>query len=56
VQRPDTQGVYNPITNAWVVPPANKRILEGLSFAPATLFKMPRAQAGALGAGTGCSR
>ncbi len=56
VQRPASQGVYNPITNAWVVPPANKRILEGLSFSPASLFKAPRAQAGLLAAGTGASR
>jgi hypothetical protein len=56
VDRPATQGVYNPITNAWVVPPANKRILQGLSFSPASLFKAPRAQAGLLGAGTGGSR
>ncbi|KAG1659720.1 hypothetical protein FOA52_012260 [Chlamydomonas sp. UWO 241] len=39
--RPDTamkQGVYNPITNHWVVPPANFRVAAGLSFAPASVF------------------
>jgi len=35
------QGVYNPITNAWVVPPANARMISGLSFAPATMFSRP---------------
>lgn len=35
------QGVYNPITNNWVVPPTNTRIINGLSFAPATMFSRP---------------
>lgn len=29
---------YNPINNFWVVPPSNPRIVNGLTFAPATLF------------------
>mmetsp|Transcript_33602 Transcript_33602/g.60678 ORF Transcript_33602/g.60678 Transcript_33602/m.60678 type:complete len:345 (-) Transcript_33602:377-1411(-) len=32
------QGSYNPITNTWNVLPSNPRVVDGLSFAPATLF------------------
>ncbi len=38
---PANQGVYNPILNQWVVPPANPRVQAGLTFAPATLFSRP---------------
>ena len=40
-EAPRDQGVYNPILNTWVVPPANTRIIQGLSFAPASLFSQP---------------
>lgn len=56
-QRPATQGIYNPITNAWVVPPSNPRMIQGLSFAPATIFKVDRPQSIATARySTGCSR
>mmetsp|Transcript_16158 Transcript_16158/g.44146 ORF Transcript_16158/g.44146 Transcript_16158/m.44146 type:complete len:339 (+) Transcript_16158:127-1143(+) len=32
------QGIYNPILNTWTVPPTNPRVIQGLSFAPATMF------------------
>ena len=35
---PPSQGVYNPVANTWIVPPANPRHIWGNSFAPATLF------------------
>lgn len=38
---PQRQGVYNPILNTWIVPPTNTRLIQGLSFAPATLFSQP---------------
>jgi len=31
---PRDQGVYDPVKNAWLVLPENKRICEGQSFAP----------------------
>ncbi|GFR47157.1 hypothetical protein Agub_g8848 [Astrephomene gubernaculifera] len=42
-QTPVQQGVYNPILNTWTVPPANPRVIDGLSFMPATLFSRPTA-------------
>lgn len=33
------QGIYNPILNTWVVPPANPKMVAGLAFAPAALFR-----------------
>ncbi|KXZ56255.1 hypothetical protein GPECTOR_1g222 [Gonium pectorale] len=38
---PRSQGVYNPILNTWTVPPADPRVVDGLSFKPATLFSRP---------------
>ncbi|GLI65464.1 hypothetical protein VaNZ11_008814 [Volvox africanus] len=38
---PVKQGVYNPILNTWTVLPANPRLIDGLSFMPATLFSKP---------------
>ncbi|GAX75538.1 hypothetical protein CEUSTIGMA_g2981.t1 [Chlamydomonas eustigma] len=38
---PRNQGVYNPILNTWTVPPANPRIIQGLSFTPASVFTQP---------------
>lgn len=33
--------LQNPILNTWTVPPANQRVVQGLSFAPATMFTRP---------------
>lgn len=41
VVRGRDQGVYNPILNVWVEPPANARMVHGLAFAPARLFSGP---------------
>lgn len=38
VPRPSSQGVYDPIRGQWKEPPANKRVLAGLEFAPRQLF------------------
>lgn len=38
---PRQQGVYNPILNTWTVLPSNPRLIDGLSFVPATTFSRP---------------
>lgn len=35
---PRSQGVYDPIQNAWLSPPQDPRIVEGLTFAPRNVF------------------